>query len=132
MNRTAELGVLRHKQMNLPKRNLFPTAGSLLSVLMVSLLLWSCSPSNTALVGKWQEQGDPSVTEFRADGTFVIHLGEKLTGKYKSAGKEHIKLSFDGVVGKVVGESTWKTVVQGDNLELTDPDGNKSRFQRVK
>jgi hypothetical protein len=102
------------------------------AVVMVGLLS-SCSPqSNPALVGKWQEKGDPSITEFRADGTFSIHLGEALTGKYQSVDSEHIKLTFDGVAGKVVGVSTWKAVVQGDTLDLTDPDGNKSQFQRQK
>lgn len=98
----------------------------------MALMFSACSPANTAIVGKWQEKGDPDITEFRADGTFVVHLGERLTGKYKSSGSEHIKLAFDGVVGKVVGESKWKAVIKGDVLELTDPDGNKGEYQRVK
>ena len=111
----------------------FSAVRQLASAVVMALVLSACSPqANTALVGKWQEKGDPSITEFRADGTFSIHLGAPFTGKYKSVDAEHIKLTFDGVAGKVVGESKWKAVVQGDTLSLTDPDGNASQFQRVK
>lgn len=119
--------------MNRPSSKLFGMVRHFASLAGVALVVSACSPTtNTALIGKWQEKGKSDVTEFRADGTFTIHVGERFTGKYKPADSEHIKLTFDGVAGKVVGESKWKAVVHGDVLELTDPDGNKSEFQRAK
>lgn len=103
------------------------------SAVVMALIISACSPAvNTAIVGKWQEKGDTDITEFRADGTFTLHSGERLTGKYTSAGSDYIKLTFDGGIGKVIGTSKWKAVVRGDVLELTDPDGNKAELQRVK
>jgi hypothetical protein len=119
--------------MNRPRPKWFGMMRDFPSVAAVALVMAACSPAaNTALIGKWQEKGKSDITEFRADGTFTIHLGERYTGKYKPVDSEHIKLTLDGVAGKVVGESKWKAVIHSEVLELTDPDGNSSEFQRVK
>ena len=118
--------------MNTSRRKWFIVIWKFASVTVMALVLSACSRTDSALVGKWQEKGEREITEFRADGTFVIPGGEPLTGKYKSAGGEYIKLTLDGPVGKLVGEMRFKAVVHGDVVELTNPDGIKSQLHRVK
>src|SRR5262249_50614589 len=105
-----------------------------LTACAVGFVLCSCAPTgNSALVGKWKEKDVSGVTEFRADGTFSMASGSgKLTGRFKWVDGDHVKLTFDGAVGQVVGASTWKVVVNSETLELTDPEGQTMRCQRQK
>jgi len=101
----------------------------------LALVLSSCSPkANTALYGKWQEDGAKDITEIREDGTFRIGGPgrETMTGKFKFTGSDSIKMELDGPEGKVVGPMACRFVVQGDTLDLTMPDGTKSHNKRVK
>jgi hypothetical protein len=98
-------------------------------------LLPSCSGKpNPAIYGKWQEAGDKDITEFRQDGTFRIGGGggEAMTGKFKFVGSDQVKLELDGAEGKAVGPMVCKVVIEGDTLDMTMPDGSKSRNKRVK
>ena len=118
--------------MNTSRRKWFSVVRKFASVTVMAFVISACSRTEPGLVGKWQEKGEREITEFRADGTFVIPGGESLSGKYKSAGEDYIKLTIDGPVGKLVGELKFKAMVHGDVLELTDPDGRKSELYRVK
>lgn len=108
----------------------------LLLVLVVcgmTLLLASCSKSNSALVGKWKGKTDGSLAEFHADGTFAMgDSQDRMMGKYTVSGSDSIKLELDGPVGKAVGPMVGKFVVQGDSLDITSPEGEVEHFQRVK
>lgn len=99
---------------------------------VLACILPSCSGKpNTAIYGQWQEAGDKDITEFREDGTFRIGGGGggTMTGKFKFVGADRVKLELDGAEGKVVGPMVCKIVIEGDTLDMTMPDGSKSRNQ---
>ena len=102
---------------------------------ILAVALSSCSPkANPALYGKWQEDGAKDITEFRADGTFTIggQGRETVTGKYTFKGADSIRMELDGPEAKLIGPMVCRFVVQGDTLDMTMPDGSKSRNKRVK
>ena len=107
---------------------------SLVAVLLAcGMLCLGCSYKvSKEIVGKWKAQDDTSLTEFRADGTFILDGDKEMVGKYKFIGSEKVKLAFDGPVGKLVGSMVFRMVVKGDTLEVTDPDGEKETLERVK
>lgn len=94
------------------------------------LILASCSskPENL-IIGKWQKIGSTSTIEFFKDGTGSITgttgLGKKSgAGTFKFVDDSHLRLEGLGIVVKIS--------VSQDELTLTDPEGNVSRYRRGK
>jgi hypothetical protein len=96
-------------------------------------LIAGCSyKGSKEIVGKWKAKDGTSLTEFHADGTFILGGDKEMAGKYKFVGSDKVKLTLDGPMGKVIGGMVFRAVINGDTLEMTDPDGEKQVFQRVK
>lgn len=89
------------------------------------------SPAQSAkpsLVGRWKEPQGKDTTEFHTDGTVTEKpaTGENIRGRYALDGSK-LKIKLDGVPD----ELSFSAVVRGDTLEMTGPDGEATRYERV-
>ena len=85
------------------------------------------APSH-GIVGQWKEPNGSDLTEFRADGTVIEKPanGETIRGRYSlEAGK--LKVKLDGIAD----ELSFSAVVKADALELTDAEGQVTRYQKA-
>lgn len=82
----------------------------------------------TSIVGKWREPQGKDTTEFHSDGTITEKpaTGETIRGRYLFDGT-HLKIHIDGVAD----ELTFSAKIQNDTLEMTDRDGQSTRYQRA-
>jgi uncharacterized protein (TIGR03066 family) len=114
----------------------FKYFGSMLCLVGLALccLVSACTPQGAKeIVGKWKAKDSSETMEFRSDGKMVMGEGEdKMTGKYKLVSRERLKMELDGALGKLVGSIEYKIKLEGDKLEMTDPDGEKETLERVK
>jgi len=104
-----------------------------LTVVLTLSLLVSCSskPEND-IVGKWSEIGGKETIEFFKDGTVsVFSEGIAMGGSFRFFEKDRIKLEFGGL-GALAGPILAKVSIKGDELTLTMPDGDVSKYKRVK
>ncbi len=81
-----------------------------------------------SLVGRWREPKGKDTTEFQGDGkvTEKPASGETIRGTYTLEGAK-LKIRLEGVKDELV----FTAKVQGDSLEMTDPDGQTTRYERV-
>ena len=79
-------------------------------------------------MGRWKEPTGKDTTEFHADGTVTEKpsTGENIRGSYALDGLK-LKIKLDGVPD----ELSFSAVVKGDTLEMTGPDGQATRHERV-
>ena len=79
-------------------------------------------------MGRWKEPQGNDTTEFHTDGTVTEKpaTGEKIRGRYTLAGVK-LQIRLDGVPD----ELSFSAVVKGDTLEMTGPDGETTRYERV-
>lgn len=84
--------------------------------------------ARTPLVGRWREPQGKDTTEFHADGTVTEKpaSGEKIRGRYSLDGAK-LKINLDGVPDSL----SFSAVVKANQLEMTDPDGQTTRYERV-
>ncbi|MEO5722686.1 MAG: DUF5640 domain-containing protein [Chthoniobacterales bacterium] len=80
------------------------------------------------LVGRWKEPKGKDTTEFHADGkvTEKPASGENIRGTYTLDGSK-LKIQLEGVPDAL----SFSAVVNGDKLEMTDPDGQTTRYERI-
>jgi hypothetical protein len=80
------------------------------------------------IVGQWKEPSGNDVTEFRADGTLFEKpaSGETIRGRYALEGSK-LKVNLEGVAE----ELSFTAVLKVDELEMTDSDGQVTRYRRV-
>jgi hypothetical protein len=108
------------------------------SLVLAVVVTLGCTSLSRALPGKWV--GDLWTLEFKADGTFSQERGLlRQTGRYVVQDQDQVRLEYDGVAGAInkiteiiTGPKPLLVVVKlnGDQLELTWPDGLKSRHTR--
>jgi hypothetical protein len=86
------------------------------------------STAGADIVGKWREPGGSDTTEFRADGTVLETPanGPAIRGRYAIDGVK-LKIRLDGVPD----ELSFAASVKGDKLEMKDPDGQVTHYQRI-
>ena len=79
-------------------------------------------------MGRWNEPGATETTEFHADGSVTEKLagGETIRGRYLFDGAK-LKINLDGVPD----ELSFSAVVKNDGLEMTDAEGQVTRYRRV-
>ena len=80
------------------------------------------------MVGRWKEPQGKDTTEFHADGTVTEKpaTGENIRGRYTLDGVK-LKIRLEGVAD----ELSFTALLRGDTLEMTGPDGEATRYERV-
>ena len=80
------------------------------------------------MIGRWREPQGKDTTEFHADGAVTEKpaTGENIRGRYSLDGSK-LKIHLDGVPGAL----SFSAVVKGDSLEMTGPDGQTTRYEKV-
>ena len=90
----------------------------------------SVKPANppVSIVGRWNEPKGTDTTEFHADGTVIEKpaSGENIRGRYSLDGSK-LKIRLDGLPEEI----SFTAALKGDTLEMTGPDGQQTRYQRV-
>ena len=81
-----------------------------------------------SIVGRWRERGSNDTTEFHADGSVIEKTGdgETIRGRY-SIREKTLKIDLEGVVDQL----SFPVALGGDKLEMTDPDGKITRYERI-
>jgi hypothetical protein len=84
--------------------------------------------SAPTIVGKWREPGSSDTTEFHADGSVTEKTGsgETIRGRY-SVRDKHLKINLDGVSDQL----SFPVAIAADKLEMTDPDGKITHYERI-
>jgi uncharacterized protein (TIGR03066 family) len=114
---------------------LFVTAG-------VLLLLSGCSSNNTGkIVGKWEmtsgrPPGASESWEFTADGKVSVNMSigarhKLLKGTYTLGSGDTVDLHLDEEFGGSKHHS-MAMQIKGEELTMSDPDGTKATFKKVK
>jgi hypothetical protein len=100
------------------------------------------SKADSPLYGKWnlervtmtspnrpplEQPAGPKIIEFRKDGTYVEGEKNGRVGKYQFVDANNLRIEIDGLVGDP------KIVLQGDTLDICNPDGSTiEHYRRVK
>lgn len=81
-----------------------------------------------SIVGRWKEPNSSDTTEFHADGTVTekTGTGDTIRGRY-SVRDKILKINLDGVPD----ELSFPVAIATNSLEMTDPDGKVSRYERI-
>jgi hypothetical protein len=89
---------------------------------------WSCL--DQLVKGSHVDAGTITI-EFKKDGSLVLVNGPTtITGKYSLGASDTVKLSLDQAFdGKKHHEKTM--LINGDDLQMIDPDGNTIRFRKA-
>ncbi len=84
--------------------------------------------AKSPLVGRWKEPDGKDTTEFHADGTVTEKpaSGENIRGRFALEGAK-LTIHLEGVPEALAFTAT----VKGDQLEMTDPDGATTRYERI-
>ena len=80
------------------------------------------------IVGRWKEGDSNDIIEFHRDGTVTEKpaTGETIRGKYSLEGGR-LKINLDGVANELV----FPVSIKAEALEMTDPEGQVTRYQRA-
>ena len=86
-------------------------------------------PPAPSIVGRWKDPNSGDITEFHADGSVTENVsgGEPIRGRYTLNG-DKLKLKLDGVPDDL----TFPVTIKAETLDMVDPDGNMTRYQRQK
>lgn len=86
------------------------------------------APAKASIVGRWREPKGSDVTEFHNDKTVTekSSSGPSIHGRYSFEGSK-LKINLDGVPD----ELSFNAVIKGHSLEMTEPDGQTTRYERV-
>jgi hypothetical protein len=93
----------------------------------------ACSHSDVPLVGTWRSTADDTTLEFKSDGTMINadDNGPLFGGHYRFVSADTITVEFGGPAA-VAPARTYKFVVAGDELTVTDERGKADSYQRVR
>ena len=82
-----------------------------------------------SIVGRWKDPKTADITEFHADGAVTENVsgGEPIRGRYTLDGGK-LKINLDGLAN----ELSFPVTIKADTLEMIDPDGHMTRYQRQK
>ncbi len=90
----------------------------------------TATPAPAALiVGRWKDPNSGDVTEFHADGAVTENVagGEPIRGRYSLTGSK-LTINLTGVPD----ELSFPVAIKTDTLEMTDPEGHVTRYEKVK
>ncbi|MEE3718493.1 hypothetical protein V2H45_17265 [Tumidithrix elongata RA019] len=98
---------------------------------ITAIALNACSEPKKQILGKWQVDevpGEIMIFEFMTDGTLKVTLNDKpfLSANYEFTDS---KLTIKGGVGD---SSTSTLKFEGDRMIMTQTNGDKQAFKRVK
>ena len=81
-----------------------------------------------SIVGRWKDPNSNDTTEFHADGSVTEKTGsgETIRGRYSLQDKQ-LKINLEGVPD----ELSFPVAIGPDKLEMTDPDGKITHYQRI-
>jgi hypothetical protein len=99
-------------------------------VCCLALFLSSCGSSQykDSIVGKWQSTTTPAVMELTKDGK--VNAGP-MSGTYTLDSSDNLRVTTNKPVkGNTRFQS--KVEIKNDMMTLTDPDGTKTTWKRVK
>jgi Type II secretion system (T2SS), protein G len=106
-------------------------AAVVLAVTLLSAVLVSAAAPDSGVVGAWKQVDGVGVIEFSARGTVLISSREgTLTGRYRFIDGGTVRFDFDGVAA-AFGPFILPATVGGDDLALSDDQGDVTRFQRT-
>ena len=86
-------------------------------------------PPPPSIVGRWKDPNSSDITEFHADGSVTENPAgsEPIRGRYTLAGGT-LKINLDGVPD----ELSFPVTIKAESLDMVDPDGHMTRYQRQK
>jgi hypothetical protein len=104
-----------------------------LIVAFILTLLVSCAPKpEKAIIGKWSEIDGTEIIEFFKDGTLTVaDEGMDMGGSYKFVEKNRVRVELGGL-GALAGPFVATVSISGNELTWTMPDGEVSRYKRVR
>ncbi len=81
-----------------------------------------------SIVGRWREPGSSDTTEFHTDGSVTEKTGsgDTIRGRYSIRDK-HLKIDLEGVADQL----SFPVAIAANKLEMTDPDGKITHYERV-
>lgn len=81
-----------------------------------------------SIVGRWKDPNSTDTTEFHADGSVTekAGTGETIRGRYSLQDKQ-LKIKLEGVMD----ELSFPVAISAEKLEMTDPDGKVTSYQRI-
>lgn len=106
----------------------------LFNILFILTSVVSCSSKpEDKVLGKWKAKDSKETMEFFKDGTVsAVSNGLSLGGSYKFLDKDQIKMEFGGI-GALAGPIVMKVdFASNDEVTLTEPNGNVTKYSRVK
>ena len=82
-----------------------------------------------SIVGRWKDPNSGDITEFHSDGTVTENVsgGQPIRGRYSLAGGK-LKINLQGVPD----ELSFPVTIKADTLDMIDPEGQMTRYQRQK
>jgi hypothetical protein len=100
-------------------------------VLILSLLTSCLSNLQGAIIGNWKDINEEnSYIQFFKDGTVsATGRGMSLGGSYKFLEPQTIKVELGGM-GALAGPVIYKVSIEGNQLSLTNPNGQTEFFER--
>ncbi|MEW6573252.1 MAG: hypothetical protein AB1374_06425 [Bacillota bacterium] len=104
-----------------------------LIITFILALLVSCSPNpEKAIIGKWSEIDGTETIEFFKDGTLTVaDEGMDMGGSYEFVEKNRIRVELGGL-GALAGPFVATVSISGNELTWTMPDGEVSKYRRVR
>jgi hypothetical protein len=88
----------------------------------------AAAPPQPSIVGRWKEPQGADVTEFTGDGTVIERPAnsDPIRGRYSlEGGKLKVKLE------SMEDELTFPVVITATTLDMTDPSGQVTRYQKI-
>ncbi len=86
----------------------------------VSILACCTDTDDKGITGKWKNEKEDIVIEFRKDGTFInTEKGRSFRGEYKLLDKSTLLLDVDGKQMK------YDINLSGESLKMKDPEGHQ-------
>ncbi|KAF5434455.1 hypothetical protein C5S36_05020, partial [Candidatus Methanophagaceae archaeon] len=102
---------------------------------LIVTLLFSCSSNKVSTIaGEWSEiDGNREIKFFKNSRVSIGNYEELLQGRYEFVGKDRIELillsiSSPGAIGTLLKAIVAKVFISGDELTVTMPDGDISKY----
>ena len=78
-------------------------------------------------MGRWKDPNSGDITEFHADGSVTENISgsDPIRGRYTLTG-DKLKINLDGVADQL----SFPVTIKAESLEMVDPDGVMTRYQR--
>lgn len=102
---------------------------SLTLIVIALLLVFGGCSQKSRIVGTWTDSSGGTM-QFLEDGTVSSSISIiDVNGTYSFPDKDHIKIEYDGLLN-IVGSFLYEYEISGDNLFLTDSDGDITKLTK--